>query len=210
MVGMTMTWVKEHILEAIGLVVALLTYFGVGPSDLAENIGILTPMLYLVAGGLIGWGLCRAFHGLRRRHRVKKDEGRISVEEFAENFASTPYEIKAFLKTVLEKGAAYRKTDDVIPWESYLEYLDNFVIGQTIRNNITKYTMREDMRGLFVEHKDLLQSVTEDDIKMHAVNGEEGEVPAVMSMRFYWWYYTDDPNVPKAFKMNNHIFGMET
>ena len=154
-----MTWIKEHILEAIGLVVALLTYFSVGPSDLASTIGILTPALYLLAGGLIGWGLCRAFHGLRYRYHVKKDDGRTSVEEFAENFASTPYEIKAFLKTVLEKGAAYRRTDDVIPWESYLEYLDNFVVGQTIRNNITKYTMREDMKSLFSERLDLLQSV---------------------------------------------------
>lgn len=201
-------WIKEHILETIGLVVALLTYFGVGPSDLAANISILTPALYLVAGGLVGWGLCRALRGLRRRFHIKQNGDRISVDEFAENFVGAPYEIKAFLKTVLEKGAAYRRTDDVVSWKSYLEYLGNFVIGQTIRNNITKYTMREGMKQFFDERPDLLQSVSDEDIKRHAVNGEEGEFPIVISQHFYWWYYTNDLSAPKAFKMSDHLFGV--
>lgn len=203
-----MTWIKEHILETIGLVVALLTYFGVSPSEIAANIDVLAPMLYLMAGGLIGWGLCRACHGLRFRLRNRQDGGGQTIDDFAENFAGTPYEIKAFLKTVLEKGAAYRKTDDVVPWESYLEYLSNFVIGQTIRNNITKYTMRDDIKGLFDERPDLLESVANEDVVSHAVNGREGDSPTFLSQRFCWWYYTDDPNVPKAFDISSSIFGM--
>ncbi len=206
--GTTMTWIKEHLLEAIGLVVALLTYFGIQPSDVAANTSILTPALYVAAGGLMGWGLCRASHGLRFRLFSTRHGDEQSIDDFAENFASRPYEIKAFLKTVLEKGAAYRKTDDVIPWESYLKYLSNFVIGQTIRNNITKFTMRNDMRELFDERPDLLESVSDEDVESHALNGNEGDSPTFMSQRFYWWYYTDDPNVPKAFNMSNSIFGM--
>lgn len=205
-----MAWIKEHILEAIGLIVALLTFFGIGPSDVAASVGILTPALYLLAGGLIGWGLCRAFYGLRFRVHSTRNDERISIDEFSETFASTPYEIKAFLKTVLEKGAAFRKTDDIIPWESYLKYLSNFVIGQTIRNGITKFTMRDDKKKLFEERPELLESVSDEDIKTHAVNGEEGDSPAVMSQRFFWWYYTDDPDAPKAFRTSSHFFGMDT
>ena len=206
--GTTMTWTKEHLLEAIGLVVTLLTYFGIQPSDVAANISILTPALYVVAGGLMGWGLCRASHGLRFRLFGTRHSDEQSIDDFAEVFASAPYEIKAFLKTVLEKGAAYRKTDDFFPWESHLEYLSIFVIGQTIRNNITKFTMRDDMREFFDERPDLLESVSDEDVESHALNGNEGDSPTFMSRHFFWWYYTDDPNVPKAFNMSNSIFGM--
>ena len=135
------------------------------------------------------------------------DGRRMTIDEFAEQFGTTPYELKAFLKTVLDKGAAYRRTDDYLRWESYLDYLSNFVTTQTIRNGISKYEMKADARKLFMDNPNLLAVVIDDDVKEKAIGGTEGVLPNYFSNRFYWWYYSDEPDAPKPFSVANHVFG---
>lgn len=201
-----MNWIKEHFIEAIGLVIALLTFFGVQPSDIAIKLDFLPALLYVIAGALIGWGLCQAFYGIRLRFNGVNGGHRMTIDEFCEQFDTTPYELKAFLKTVLDKGAAYRRTDDYFGWESYLDYLSNFVTAQTIRNGISKYEMKEDARQLFTENPRLLSVVADADVDNRAIGGAEGTQPSYTSDRFYWWYYSDDPDAPKPFSVADHIF----
>lgn len=196
-----MNWIKEHFIEAIGLIIALLTFFGIQPTDTAIELDFLPALLYVIASALIGWGFCRAFYGTRLRFTNINNGHHMTIDEFSEQFDSTPYELKVFLKTVLDKGAAYRRTDDYLGWESYLDYLSNFVTAQTIRNGISKYEMKEDARRLFTENPRLLSVVADDDVESKAIGGSEGIQPSYFSDRFYWWYYSDDPNAPKPFSI---------
>lgn len=204
-----MNWVKEHFIEAIGLVIALLTFFGIQPSDIAIELDFLPALLYMIAGALIGWGLCRAFYGMRLRFNGISSEHRMTIDEFTEQFGTTPYELKAFLKTVLDKGVAYRRTDDYIGWKDYLDYLGNFVTTQTIRNGISKYEMKEDARKLFTDNPRLLSAVSDDDVESRAIGGTEGTQPSYFSDKFYWWYYSDELDAPKPFSIADHIFGTD-
>jgi hypothetical protein len=178
------SWFKEHVLEIIGLVIAVLTFFGVQPSEIAIRADLLPALLYLLAGFLIGWGICRAFYGIRFKFSMINDSRRMTIDQFAEQFDAVPYDLKAFLKTVLREGAAYRRTDDSPLWETYLDYLSNFVTMQTLQNGISKYTMKNDCQKMFEENPRLLACVSDDDIDIHAIGGTEGVLPTYMSSHF--------------------------
>ncbi|MCI1498883.1 MAG: hypothetical protein LKH39_08825 [Atopobiaceae bacterium] len=193
-------------LEIIGLVIAVLTFFGVQPSEIAIRADLLPALLYLLAGFLIGWGICRAFYGIRFKFSMINDSRRMTIDQFAEQFDAVPYDLKAFLKTVLREGAAYRRTDDSPLWETYLDYLSNFVTMQTLQNGISKYTMKNDCQKMFEENPRLLACVSDDDIDIHAIGGTEGVLPTYMSSHFYWWYYSDASDMPKPFSAADYIF----
>lgn len=200
-----MSWFKEHALEAIGLVIAALTFFGIQPSEVAIKADYLPGLLYLLAGFLMGLGICRMFCGIRFK---PESEQRMSLHEFKERFDAVPYELKVFLKTVLREGAAYRRTDNYLGWNHYLEYLENFVVMQTIQNGISKYTMKEDFQELFEQNPSLLVCVSDSEVDKHAISGKEGVLPTYVDMNnhFYWWYYLDSADAPKPFSATDSAF----
>lgn len=114
----------------------------------------------------------------------------MSFDEFAANFASAPYDIKAFLKTVVLYGAAYMRTGDLLAPMDKLQILNDFVDSRTIRNNITKYVLNEEMKKLLKKHPELLEEVSEEDLKPYEFIGVEGDLSyRERPFELNWWYY---------------------
>lgn len=61
---------------------------------------------------------------------------------------------------------------------------------RTIRNRITKFTLKEEYERVFREHPELLADVTDSDLQQYAVKGEEGAPPyRSVTHGINWWYY---------------------
>lgn len=198
-------WLKEHIVEVFVGVVTLLGYFGVSATDLlgvASYANYVMPFVYLGIGVFIGW----------RIHRYRSNRGamtasvqfigsgkqkeRQSKEEIIEVFSQVPFEIKVFLKASLTHGSAYRDSHDR-NWDAYSEWLPQFMKFTSIRNDIFRCCVRDNVKSMFDEIPELLADVQEEDMRLHAVRGDEGVKPQVFSSsHLVWWYYTDDEDMP--------------
>ena len=198
-------WWKEHIVEVFVGVVTLLGYFGVSATDLlgvASYANYVMPFVYLGIGAFIGW----------RIHRYRSNRGamtasvqfigsgkqkeRQSKEEKIEVFSQVPFEIKVFLKASLTHGSVYRGSHDR-NWDAYSEWLPQFMTFASIRNDIFRCCVRDNVKSMFDEIPELLADVQEEDMRLHAVRGDEGVKPQIFSSsHLVWWYYTDDEDMP--------------
>lgn len=198
-------WLKEHIVEVLVGAVAVLGYFGVSATDLlgiASYANYVMPFVYLGIGAFIDWRIhrYRSSRGVMTASvqsiGAEKQKGRQSKEEVIEVFSQVPFEIKVFLKASLAHGAVYRDSHDYC-WDDCSEWLSQFMTFTCIRNNIFRCCVRDDVKSLFDEIPELLADVQEEDMRLHAVRGDEGVKPQVFShSRLVWWYYTDDEDIP--------------
>ena len=183
----------------VGTAIAVLTYLGVSVSDLwglAEKLAWALPFVYVLAGFAIGYG----FHASRgrcgRRSEVVGEGVGPTEEDIRESFRSAPFEIKVFLKAILDHQAAYRGANDYF-WNRWSQSLAQFVVVTNIRNDICRCTLRASARLQFEQMPDLLADVTDADVRMHAIRGTEGVKPHIMSVdNLIWWFYTDDDTLP--------------
>lgn len=187
----------RHFSRHCGSCACPIHFFGIQPSDLEGWLnGLMAPILYVVAGFLIGFAISGGIRLLNIKATAKSNEEDISYQDLANKFVSIPFALKAFLKTIVIYGAAYRKTNDIIPWENYLNYLKQFVIEITLQNNVSKFVLNDQAERMFDQYPALLMSVPEAELAKHAVRGTEGVCPSVFTTEFLWWYYTDDEDVP--------------
>lgn len=199
------TWLKEHILEFVAVLIAFLSYLGVSANDLlgvADYLNYVVPFIYLGVGVFIGWRIHRyrsnrgAMTASVQSIGAEKQEERQSKEEIIEVFSQVPFEIKVFLKASLTHGSVYRDSHDYC-WDDCSEWLSQFMTFTCIRNDIFRCCVRDDVKSMFDEIPELLADVREEDMKLHAVRGDEGVKPQVFSpSHLVWWYYTDDKDMP--------------
>ena len=152
--------------------------------------------MYIFAGVAIGYGF-RAALG-RRGHRsvVAGEDAGPTEEDIRESFCTAPFEIKVFLKAILDYQAAYRGANDHA-WDCWSQSLAPFVVSTNIRNDISRCTLRKSARLQFERMPELLADVADADVRAHAVRGTEGVKPQIMSIdKPTWWYYTDDEALP--------------
>lgn len=197
-------WWKEHIVEVFVGVITLLSYFGVSATDLlgvASYTNYVMPFVYLGIGAFIGWRIhryrsCGGGIALVRSFGSGKPKEQQSNEEKIELFSQVPFEIKVFLKASLTHGSVYRNSHDH-NWNAYSEWLSQFITITSIRNDIFRCCVRDNVKSMFDEIPELLADVQEKDMRPHAVRGDEGVKPQVFSSsHLVWWYYTDDENMP--------------
>lgn len=198
-------WLKEHIVDVLDLAVALLGIFGVSATDLlsvASYSNYVMPFVYLGIGVFIGWRIHRyrsnrgARSALAQSIDVEKQKEQQSKEEIIEVFSQAPFEIKVFLRASLVHGAVYRDSQDYY-WDDYSELLSHLMTFTCIRNKILRCCVRDNMKSMFDEIPELLADVQEEDMKLHAVRGDEGVKPQGFSIsHLVWWYYTDDEDMP--------------
>ena len=198
-------WLKEHIVEVLVGVVTLLSYFGVSATDLlgvASYASYVMPFLYLGIGAFIGWRIHRyqsnggAIAASMQSIGTEKQKERQSKEEIIEVFSQVPFEIKVFLKASLTHGSAYRDSHDY-NWDAYSEWLSQFMTITSIRNDIFCCCVRDSAKLMFDEIPELLADVEEEDVRLHAVRGDEGVKPQIFSPNhLVWWYYADDKDIP--------------
>lgn len=197
-------WWKEHIVEVLVGVVTLLSYFGVSATDLlgvASYANYVMPFVYLGIGAFIGWRIhryrsCGGGIALVRSFGSGKPKEQQSNEEIIESFSQVPFEIKVFLKASLTHGSVYRDSHDH-NWDAYSEGLSQFMIFTSIRNDIFRCCVRDNVKSMFDEIPELLADVQEEDMRLHAVRGDEGVKPQIFSSsHLVWWYYTDDEDMP--------------
>lgn len=101
-----------------------------------------------------------------------------------------------FLKASLTHGSVYRDSHDH-NWNAYSEWLSQFMTITSIRNDIFRCCVRDNVKSMFDEIPELLADVQEEDMRLHAVRGDEGVKPQVFSSsHLVWWYYTDDEDMP--------------
>lgn len=197
-------WWKEHIVEVFVGVVTLLSYFGVSATDLlgvASYANYVMPFVYLGIGAFIGCRIhryrsCGGGIALVRSFGSGKPKEQQSNEEIIELFSRVPFEIKVFLKASLTHGSVYRNSHNH-NWDAYSEWLSQFMTITSIRNDIFRCCVRDNVKSMFDEIPELLADVQEKDMRPHAVRGDEGVKPQVFSSsHLVWWYYTDDENMP--------------
>ena len=197
-------WLKEHIVDLLAGAITLLSYFGVSAADLlglSSYLNWAMPFVYLGIGVFAGWRIHRCQSGGGRISSMQlagaeKPKKQLSNEEIIENFSQVPFEVKAFLKASMKYGSVYRNDHDYA-WEAYSEWLFQFMTFATIRNNICRCSIRDNAKSLFERIPELLADVEERDIKPHAVRGDEGVKPQVISLNhLVWWYYEDDEDIP--------------
>lgn len=197
-------WWKEHMVEVFVGVVTLLSYFGVSATDLlgvASYANYVMPFVYLGIGAFIGWRIhryrsCGGGIALVRSFGSGKPKEQQSNEEIIELFSQVPFEIKVFLKASLTHGSVYRNIHDR-NWDAYSEWLSQFMTITSIRNDIFRCCVRDNVKSMFDEIPELLADVQKKDMRHHAVRGDEGVRPQVFSSsHLVWWYYTDDENMP--------------
>lgn len=187
-----MAWIKEHILELLGLVVAVLTYFKIGPEEAVEALSDFNFVLYIIAGMLIGWGASRAFYGgIGKRKRISRKEVREAEEQFQTDFCKCPYWIKVFLKTVLEKEEVFSKANEY-SFETYSRFLLRFVDYKTVGPDEWQFSMSNETRNYFETNSQLLADVKEEDVRCHARKAEGLRYISIFSQDFNWWYYSDE------------------
>lgn len=176
-----------------GLLIDALTYFGVVPADLSSLVEANAALLYLLGSLLVFVGV--AFITKRLIKKVQqyckaKQKDREEDGAFQESFKKTPYWIKAFLKTILDKGMAYSDADSP-HLNCYSDFIFQFVDYETMPGGLWRYTMTDDARLYFDKNSHLLSCVNDNDVCMHA--RKEGEkCLARFSKDFYWWYYSDE------------------
>lgn len=198
-------WLKEHILEFAAVLIAFLSYLGVSANDLlgvAGYLNYIVPFVYLGVGVFIG---CRIHRYRSNRGAMaasvqsigsEKQKERQSKEEKIEVFSQVPFEIKVFLKASLTHGSVYRDCHDH-NWDAYSEWLSQLMTITSIRNDIFRCCVRDNVKSMFDEIPELLADVQEEDMRLHAVRGDEGVKPQVFSpSHLVWWYYTDDEDMP--------------
>lgn len=198
-------WWKEHIVEVFVGVFTLLSYFGVSATDLlgvASYANYVMPFVYLGIGAFIGWRIHRyrsnrgAMAASAQSIGSEKQKERQSKEEIIEVFSQVPFEIKVFLKASLTHGSVYRDCHDH-NWDAYSEWLSQFMTITSIRNDIFRCCVRDNVKSMFDEIPELLADVQEEDMRLYAVRGDEGVKPQVFSSsHLVWWYYTDDEDMP--------------
>lgn len=191
----------ELVATLVGSAVAVLTYLGVSVSDLwglAEKLVRVLPFVYVLAGAAIGYGFRAALGRCGCRSAAAGEDVGPTEEDIRESFCTAPFEIKVFLKAILDYQAAYRGANDYV-WNRWSQSLAPFVVATNIRNDICRCTLRDSARLQFEQMPDLLADVTDADVRMHAVRGTEGVKPQVMSIdKPIWWYYTDDEALPAS------------
>lgn len=189
----------ELVATLVGTVVAVLTYLGISVSDLwglAERLGWVLPFVYVLAGAAIGYGVRAAVGRRSGRSVVLGEDAGPTEEDIRESFRSAPFEIKVFLKAILDYQTAYREANDYV-WDCWSESLALFVVATNIRNGICRCTLRESARLQFERMPELLADVADSDVRTHAVRGTEGVKPQIMSIgELIWWFYTDDETLP--------------
>lgn len=197
-------WLKEHILEFAAVLLAFLSYLGVSANDLlgiAGYLNYIVPFVYLGVGVFIGCRIhryrsCGGGTALVRFFGSGKPKEQQSKEEIIELFSQVPFEIKVFLKASLTHGSVYRDSHDH-NWDAYSEWLSQFMTITSIRNDIFRCCVRGNVKSMFDEIPELLADVQEEDMRLHAVRGDEGVKPQVFSSsHLVWWYYTDDEDMP--------------
>ena len=125
----------------------------------------------------------------------EKQKERQSKEEKIEVFSQVPFEIKVFLKASLTHGSVYRDRHDH-NWDAYSEWLSQLMTITSIRNDIFRCCVRDNVKSMFDEIPELLADVQEEDMRLYAVRGDEGVKPQVFSSsHLVWWYYTDDEDI---------------
>lgn len=198
-------WLKEHILEFAAVLIAFLSYLGVSATDLlgvASYANYVMPFVYLGIGAFIGWRIHRyrsnrgAMTASMQSIGSEKQKERQSKEEKIEIFSQVSFEIKVFLKASLTHGSVYRDCHDH-NWDAYSEWLSQFMTITSIRNDIFRCCVRDNVKSMFDEIPELLADVQEEDMRLYAVRGDEGVKPQVFSSgHLVWWYYTDDEDMP--------------
>lgn len=203
-----MNWIKEHIIEAIGLLIALLTYFEVGPNELVNALSGINFVFYIIAGALIGWGACRTFHGIRfKRKRISRREAREREEQFKADFGKCPYWIKVFLKTVLDKEEVFARAGD-FNFENYAQFILQFVDYKTVGRDEWQFGMDEETRRYFKKNGQLLADVKDEDIHRHARKTEGMRFITSFSQEFDWWYYSDEDYIEPTKLDHSNPLGM--
>lgn len=198
-------WLKEHILEFAAVLIAFLSYLGVSATDLlgvASYANYVMPFVYLGIGAFIGWRIHRyrsnrgAMTASVQSIGSEKQKERQSKEEKIEIFSQISFEIKVFLKASLTHGSVYRDCHDY-NWDAYSEWLSQFMTITSIRNDIFRCCVRDNVKSMFDEIPELLADVQEEDMRLYAVRGDEGVKPQVFSSsHLVWWCYTDDEDMP--------------
>lgn len=180
-------WLKEHILEFAAVLIAFLSYLGVSATDLlgvASYANYVMPFVYLGIGAFIGWRIHRyrsnrgAMTASVQSIGSEKQKERQSKEEKIEIFSQISFEIKVFLKASLTHGSVYRDSHDH-NWNAYSEWLSQFMTITSIRNDIFRCCVRDNVKSMFDEIPELLADVQEEDMRLYAVRGDEGVKPQV-------------------------------
>jgi len=83
-----------------------------------------------------------------------------------------------FLKASLTHGSVYRDCHDH-NWDAYSEWLSQFMTITSIRNDIFRCCVRDNVKSMFDEIPELLADVQEEDMRLYAVRGDEGVKPQV-------------------------------
>ena len=188
---MLVKWFKEHVLEAVGTLFAVLTYFNIGPVKLVKVLDSFRFLIYITCGVLIGWGACRTWYGFGRRSRKPSEAELIERErQFQEGFVKAPYWIKAFIKTVLDKGAVYTEADSFY-FENYSDFILQFLSYRTVGDEMWQFTMREDAKEYFSANPGLLIDVKDEDIERHARKKGMRAYRPYCANGLDWWYYSE-------------------
>lgn len=191
--------IVDHIIAILGLIIAGLNYFKVGPEKVVQALSSVSFVFYILAGVLIGWGACRIFYDMKfKRKGMSRKEARAAEEQFQSDFAKYPYWVKVFFKAILEKEDVFSKANDSI-FEMNQEFFLQFVDYKTVGHNDWQFSMSKENKEYFEKNPQLLADVKDEDIRSHA--RKTGDMYYThnpfhnLDRGFDWWYFSDDDYV---------------